>query len=181
MGLIRILQVFHLLRSSPFEPPTPLDSLLASPLAYLLTPIYHLLILLRGAPFHPPPGRLPIRVVCLSDTHDLTNVDIPDGDLLIHAGDLSSVGDLESIQKQVDWLAKCSHREKVVVGGNHDLWFDEMSRLEGDKKGENGVEWKGVRYLRGGGVVELEFKGGRKLNVWGAPGVPRLGKDGEHA
>ncbi|KAK0619918.1 Metallo-dependent phosphatase-like protein [Immersiella caudata] len=175
MGLLTFL---HLRRPSPWEPPTLLDSLLSSPLAYLLSLIYHALLFLRGPPFKPSPSL--IRIVCLSDTHDLTNVSIPDGDLLIHAGDMSSVGTLEAIQKQVDWLAGLPHREKVVVAGNHDLWFDGSARLRGDGIGGK-VKWGGVRYLGGQEVVEVIFRGGRKLNVWGAGGVPRIGKDGEHA
>ena len=179
MGLLTLLR---LRRPSPWERPTLLDHLLSSPLAWLVTILYHIMLFLRGHPFTPPEGRPPIRVVCLSDTHDGMNVKIPDGDLLIHAGDLTNVGDLESIQRQVDWLAGMPHRYKVLVAGNHDLWFDGRSRLERDGKGGFGkaVDWKGVRYL-GGEVITLGFKGGRRLNVYAAPGVPRIGRDGEHA
>lgn len=44
---------------------------------------------------------------------------------------------------------------------------------EGGGKGE-GMGWCGVRYLQWE-MVELEFEGGRRLNVFGAPGVPRCG------
>lgn len=45
--------------------------------------------------------------------------------------------------------------------------------VEEGGKGE-GMEWCGIRYLQWE-MAELEFEGGRRLNVFGAPGVPRCG------
>ena len=47
---------------------------------------------------------------------------------------------------------------------------------EGEWSGAKGreMDWKGVKYLQWE-AVELEFDGGRKLNVFGASGVPRCG------
>lgn len=109
MGLLTLL---HLRRSSPWEKPTLLDQLLASPLALVVATVYRVILFLRGHPFRPPAGRPPIRVVCLSDTHDRILHRVPEGDLLIHAGDLSEGGQVEEIQRQVDWLAGLGHREK---------------------------------------------------------------------
>lgn len=48
------------------------------------------------------------RFVCLSDTHSGTHWDnggrMPRGDVLLHAGDLSSWGTVRKLQKTVDWL-----------------------------------------------------------------------------
>ncbi|KAK0714582.1 calcineurin-like phosphoesterase [Lasiosphaeris hirsuta] len=164
MGLLTLL---GLRRPSPWEPPTLLDALLASPLAWAVARLYAAILLLRGAPFRPPPGKPPIRVVCLSDTHGNRDVDVPDGDLLIHAGDLSGDGSAEGVQGMVDWLAGLPHAEKVLVAGNHDGWFDERLRV-------GTVDLRGARYLRGE-MVTLEFKGGRRLNVYGDGAVPRCG------
>ena len=74
---------------------------------------------------------------------------------------------------------------KILVVGNHDGWFDETVRRRMEREGEwaaskgKAMEWHGVRYLQWESV-ELEFGGGRKLNVFGAPGVPRCG-DWKHA
>ncbi|KAG8627793.1 hypothetical protein KVT40_003666 [Elsinoe batatas] len=67
--------------------------------------------------------RRAIRVVCVSDTHNYKPV-LPEGDLLIHAGDLSEKGTFKEIQDQLDWLKKQPHRHKVVIAGNHDLLLD---------------------------------------------------------
>lgn len=50
---------------------------------------------------------LQLRIVCVSDTHSLTNhikFKIPDGDVLIHAGDVSQCGRVEEIIDFNDWL-----------------------------------------------------------------------------
>jgi hypothetical protein len=65
-------------------------------------------------------------VVCLSDTHGLDRqVAVPEGDLLIHAGDFMSTGmSLEEIADFNDWLGEPPHPYKVVFAGNHDLLFE---------------------------------------------------------
>ncbi|KAL2159792.1 hypothetical protein VTH06DRAFT_1925 [Thermothelomyces fergusii] len=205
--LNNFLILLRLRRASPWDPRTPLDWLLASPLQWLTSLLYrHVLLPLRGRPFHPPSRydggsssssssasgsrrrqrqrrRRPIRVVCLSDTHNLVPDarDIPDGDLLIHCGDLTVGGTAAEIQRQVDWLRGLGHRWKVVVGGNHDTWLDERERKQmvggGEgKEGEEGVvDWSGIEYLCDR-AVELEFEDGRRLNVYGFGAVPRCGE-----
>ncbi|KAK6627146.1 hypothetical protein RUM44_009623 [Polyplax serrata] len=69
-----------------------------------------------------------LRIVCVSDTHSLTNhikFKIPDGDVLIHAGDVSQCGRVEEIIDFNDWLGKLPHKHKIVIAGNHELSFDE--------------------------------------------------------
>ena len=54
---------------------------------------------------------LQIRVVCLSDTHSLTSHmkrPIPNGDILIHAGDFTRCGNMKEVRVQ----------ERVVVRGD---------------------------------------------------------------
>lgn len=59
-----------------------------------------------------------VRFVCISDTHNDDCRDaIPDGDILLHAGDLTDFGDLEELQRAVDWLMALPHRLKVVIAG----------------------------------------------------------------
>jgi Icc-related predicted phosphoesterase len=67
-----------------------------------------------------------MRLVALSDTHNrCEDVAVPDGDLLIHAGDLTARGSLEEIARAHDWLASMPHRHKVVIAGNHDFGFEQ--------------------------------------------------------
>jgi predicted phosphodiesterase len=148
-------------RTSEWEPPTLVDSLLSSPLTMLATIVYQLLLSLRGRPFVPPATRAPIRLVCISDTHDLTLDAVPDGDVLIHAGDMSSRGTVADVQAQIDWLASLPHPHKVVVAGNHDECL-----LPGADRA--GLDLRGVTYLENTSAT-LEFASGRRLNVFGTP------------
>lgn len=170
MGL---LQTLRLRRSNDWEKPTLLDEFLASPLQALVLRIFRVILFLRGRPFRAPRDRPAIRVVCISDTHDHI-VPVPDGDLLIHAGDLTNAGTVDDIQRQVDWLASLPHRHKVLVCGNHDSWFDELARKPEDKASGRQVDLKGIHYLERSSAT-LDFTGARRLNVWGAPDIPKCG------
>ncbi|RYP73775.1 hypothetical protein DL770_007723 [Monosporascus sp. CRB-9-2] len=63
------------------------------------------------------------RFVCISDTHNCT-VKLPEGDVLIHCGDLTNKGSITELSKQVAWLEKAEFECKLVVAGNHDLTLD---------------------------------------------------------
>ena len=65
-----------------------------------------------------------MRLVCISDTHGWDSVSIPDGDVLVHAGDLTSAGALDEIERTHAWLASMPHAHKVVIAGNHDFAFE---------------------------------------------------------
>lgn len=67
------------------------------------------------------------RFVCISDTHSLKNFDhpIPDGDVLIHAGDFTMVGKESEVKAFSEFIESQSHEHKVVIAGNHDIVFDE--------------------------------------------------------
>jgi len=64
-----------------------------------------------------------ITVVCVSDTHT-PQPSLPNGDLLLHAGDLSQSGSFEEIQAQLDWINAQPHKHKVVIADNHDILLD---------------------------------------------------------
>lgn len=173
MGL---LQWLNLRRQNQWERLTLLDHLLNSPLHFIVAHIYHLILLLRGKPFNPPKDKRPINIVCLSDTHDLIVPNVPDGDLLIHSGDLTNSGTAEDIQHQIDWLDSLPHRHKVIIAGNHDSWFDVRSRRPEDKRDRRKLDFKRLHYLQNGSVT-LEFNDGRRLNIYGAADLPACGGD----
>lgn len=62
--------------------------------------------------------------MAVADTHlfhgDLT---VPDGDVLVHAGDLCRGGDLDELREAAAYLASLPHAHKVIVAGNHDWAF----------------------------------------------------------
>ncbi|KAI1381920.1 Metallo-dependent phosphatase [Hypoxylon crocopeplum] len=176
MGLLIKL---GLRRPMQWERPTVLDWLLDSPLQAFVFHLYLVILWLRGNPVKPPRNKQPIKIVCLSDTHESIVEKVPDGDLLIHCGDMVDDGSAASIQKQVDWLASLPHQHKVVVSGNHDSWFDINARREEDTLLHKAIDIKALHYLERKSIT-LAFKGGRKLNIYGAPDIPQCGGP-EHA
>ena len=158
-------------RKQIWDPPTLLDQILDSPLRTFISFIYALLLSLRGVPFKPPRNKPNVRVICISDTHTNT-LNVPHGDVLIHAGDLTNAGTVEEIQAQINWLDSLPHREKIIIAGNHDSYFDSKSRRMEDKRRK--LNFRGLHYLQNQSVT-LKFKGGRKLTFYGSPDIPKCG------
>lgn len=67
-----------------------------------------------------------MKIVCISDTHNLHSKckEIPTGDILIHAGDLTRKGDLEDVRSFNAWLKDLPHKHKLIIAGNHDFCFE---------------------------------------------------------
>ncbi|EMC93025.1 hypothetical protein BAUCODRAFT_37948, partial [Baudoinia panamericana UAMH 10762] len=159
--------------ASPFDAPSLLYQLLDQPVKTLIRVIDLFCMWLQPAP---RPGRHPIRVVCISDTHCLKAAHVPDGDLLVHAGDLTNAGTPAEIQAQVDWLNSLPHQHKVVIAGNHDTYLDPRSRQTLSLQArEGGVDWKGLWYLQQSSVSLKFHRGQRKLKIYGAPQIPACG------
>jgi predicted phosphodiesterase len=67
-----------------------------------------------------------MRIVCISDTHLVhrgAEFPIPNGDLLIHAGDATYSGTQDEIREFNEWFAALPHANKIFVAGNHDWGF----------------------------------------------------------
>jgi hypothetical protein len=62
----------------------------------------------------PHPGNAWTRFVCISDTHSRV-FSVPDGDVLLHSGDLSSWGHPEQLEVTLAWLRKLPHSQKVCA------------------------------------------------------------------
>jgi predicted phosphodiesterase len=73
-----------------------------------------------------PPGHK--RFVCISDTHGMHGQipRLPKGDVLIHAGDFSSTGEVRQIESFEAWLSGLPYEHKIVIAGNHDITFHEQ-------------------------------------------------------
>lgn len=66
-----------------------------------------------------------MRIVCISDTHNCNEqIKVPDGDILIHAGDATVTGRVDEIVLFNSWFAKLPHKHKIFVAGNHDWLFE---------------------------------------------------------
>lgn len=66
-----------------------------------------------------------MRIVAISDVHGLyENVHIPDGDVLVVAGDLTGYGTLDELYSFNNWIGKFNHPTKLVIAGNHNKEFE---------------------------------------------------------
>jgi Icc-related predicted phosphoesterase len=74
-----------------------------------------------------------MKIVCISDTHthelQMTHP-VPDGDVLVFAGDMSYHGELNKIMYFNQWLGTLPHAHKIVIAGNHDRSFEDHRRFE---------------------------------------------------
>lgn len=70
----------------------------------------------------PPRHRLiGVRIVCISDSHGQhRKLDLPKGDILIHAGDFTKFGNIEDAKDFNTWLGELPFEHKIVVNGNHE-------------------------------------------------------------
>ena len=66
-----------------------------------------------------------MRIVAISDTHHVHDqISIPDGDVIVHAGDLTDTGRLEQLERVNDFFGSLPHAVKLVVAGNHDFCLE---------------------------------------------------------
>lgn len=65
------------------------------------------------------------KIVSLSDTHGSHfGIKVPDGDILIHCGDISSRGGVADTLDFLRWFNTHPHPHKIFVAGNHDWIWD---------------------------------------------------------
>ena len=100
-----------------------------------------------------------MKLVCLSDTHlKYSKLKVPDGDVLIHAGDWSVYGNWVELIRFLMWLKDQPHKRKIVIGGNHDM-----------KLGRSDQELKDLFMLAGATFLEDSKTTIGNLQVWGFP------------
>lgn len=64
----------------------------------------------------------PITLVLISDTHSCHESlgPLPEGDILIHAGDITEHGTIKETEDFVHWFSTLPYKYKIFVAGNHD-------------------------------------------------------------
>lgn len=101
-----------------------------------------------------------MRLVAVADTHNEHGaLHIPDGDVFIHAGDLTNRGTLSELEQVAEWMRSLPHRHKVVIAGNHDFWLQEQ-------RSQAHALFKGLTYLED---EEVTLEG---VRFYGSPWQP---------
>ncbi|KAF9531261.1 Metallo-dependent phosphatase-like protein [Crepidotus variabilis] len=130
------------------------------------------------------------RFVCISDTHT-HEIEVPDGDVLLHSGDLTNLGTEKDFEKTMKWLCGLPHKVKIIIAGNHDLtlhtdWYEKHSpnfHLRAGKQDINkilpllkgkGAQASNLVYLQDE-VYRFKLKeNGREWSVYGSPWSPEF-------
>jgi Icc-related predicted phosphoesterase len=97
-----------------------------------------------------------MQIVCISDTHGQQDyLNLPEGDMLIHAGDLTLRGTASQINESLSYFAKLPHKYKVIIAGNHDFGLE--------NKNPDIIMPSEIIYLENNSVT---IEG---LKIWGSP------------
>ena len=133
-----------------------------------------------------------MRITHISDTHNKhkqLDGKLPGGVLLIHSGDISSLGRKHEVEQFIKWFGKQDYMHKVFIAGNHDMTFDreillrdKLAHFEGRDRNdydtscsEGKPQWleeilgnlpNGMYYLENSSI-KLEG-----INIWGSPVSP---------
>jgi Icc-related predicted phosphoesterase len=71
-----------------------------------------------------------MKIVCLSDTHNCNEkIAVPDGEILIHAGDATINGTQFEVEGFLQWFSTLPHKYKVYIAGNHDWLYENNNRF----------------------------------------------------
>lgn len=139
---------------------------------------------------HTPVSEDKLRFVCISDTHtrieESVNFRIPDGDVLLHAGDFTNSGNTREVFAFNKFIGQFPHRHKIVIAGNHDMCMDDdyvahINRLH--KNGTKVQDYLTAKYGVGhpkdllSNCVYLldEMVEAAGIKIYGAPWQPSFG------
>lgn len=113
------------------------------------------------------------RITFISDTHTKHNkLDgfLPGGDILIHAGDLTSRGYITEIENFAKWYDKINNYDtKVFICGNHDFGFqDDYEKVKGLLTGYKTIDYLQDDWMMVGEDYE------KMVKIWGTPWQPEF-------
>ena len=108
-----------------------------------------------------------MNITFISDTHNQHNLIPMDylsgGDMIIHAGDVSSRGMEYEIDAFLNWYSRLPYTHKILIAGNHDFFFEKASKHILAAKM---AKYPEIIYLNDSGV---EIEG---IKIWGSPVQP---------
>jgi Icc-related predicted phosphoesterase len=103
-----------------------------------------------------------VKFVVISDTHGQHNAfSLPEGDVIIHAGDVSNIGKPIEIIQFLNWFESLNYQHKIFIAGNHDFFFENASASDIEA-----IIPPSVYYLNDSCKVIDNIK------IWGSPITP---------
>ena len=99
-----------------------------------------------------------MKFVAISDTHGChRQLNLPKGDVLLHAGDVCNQGNASQVEDFLDWLSKLDFQHKIIISGNHDIDLKTNQSLLATEMP------KGIVQLKNSGII---IEG---IPIWGVP------------
>ena len=127
-----------------------------------------------------------MRIVCISDTHSLQRnmlYELPKGDVLIHAGDISNRGGEKDVTEFIHWFQNIEGFDtKIFISGNHDHCFEQVNKphhkrdydwLRNLMSPEN-LDQSDVVYLEDSELTIEYPEFSRPLKIYGTPWQPEF-------
>ena len=114
-----------------------------------------------------------MKITFISDTHTKhkqVTSSLPGGDLLIHAGDLSSMGYKHEIQQFCKWFNSIEgYNHKAFIAGNHDWGFQDNH----EQIMEVVNSYKDIDYLQDD-MLMIGEDYDKMVKIWGSPWQPEF-------
>lgn len=99
-----------------------------------------------------------LKFIAISDTHGChRQLDLPKGDVLLHAGDVCDQGNKNHIEDFLEWIKDLDFEYKILIRGNHDIDLNNRISL--------------LDFEMPKGVLQLDHSGVEINNIpiWGIP------------
>ncbi len=108
-----------------------------------------------------------MKLIFISDTHGRhRDLEIPKGDIIVHAGDICDKGNKEHIQDFLEWYSNLDFEHKIFTHGNHDRDLERNNiSLIPDSIPEN------ITYLNHSQTIINGIK------IWGSPFCEEEGEE----
>ena len=125
-----------------------------------------------------------MRIVCISDTHSLHKLmkhELPKGDVLIHAGDISNRGGEVDVTNFIYWFQNIQEFDaKIFISGNHDHCFEQVNKPHNKRDYDwlrnlmapENLAQSDVYYLEDNFMIIERPEFSRPIKIYGSPWQP---------
>ena len=106
-----------------------------------------------------------MKIICIADTHNKhQDINIPSGDVIVHAGDFSESGTRSETLNFLKWFSSLPHNYKILIPGNHDFYLEKNLEILDEIIPSN------IHCLIDSGITIENIK------FWGSPYTPGNGR-----
>lgn len=103
-----------------------------------------------------------MKFVAIADTHGQHDLlELPAGDVLIHAGDMTTRGYRHEVESFLTWMEHQDYTYKILIAGNHDFFFERETA-----ENIHAIIPSNIIYLENSMVTINNIK------IWGSPITP---------